>query len=234
MYFVNWQREVSVQEHAGQKVVVKRNRHTTEFHEYILLGTYVAISFFLAHPSRPPAIGNISKNEGPATREMLHRLGVDTPRLISISDDELVEEYVEGGDLYRALASGRAEPSLVRDAGILTGRLHGAGYAFIDNKSQNYLVGPAALLRTDLGFLQRTCSTYARSMDIASFLASVMDLGLYANVERQFYEGYRSEAGSNFPYLSIIIRNILSAGFSSDSGAAIRNMIADSSKLIGV
>lgn len=233
MYFVNWQREVLVQDRAGQKVVVKRNRHTTEFHEYILLGTYVAISFFLVHPSWPPSIGSISRNEGPATREMLRRLGIGTPRLISISDDELVEEYVEDGDLYRALARGRAEPALARDAGILTGRLHSAGYAFIDNKSQNYLVGPDALVRTDLGFLQKTCSTYARSMDIASFLASVMDLDLYADVEQQFFEGYRSEAGCNFPYLSIIIRNILSAGFASDGKAAIRNMIADSSKLIG-
>jgi tRNA A-37 threonylcarbamoyl transferase component Bud32 len=233
MYFVNWQREVSVQERGGQKVVVKRNRHTTEFHEYVLLGTYVAISFFLAHPSRPPSIGSISRNEGPATRDMLGRHGIGTPRLISISDDELVEEYVEGGDLYRALSCGRAEPALAYDAGILTGKLHSAGYAFIDNKSQNYLVGAGTLVRTDLGFLQKTCSTYARSMDVGSFLASVMDLGMYAEVERQFFEGYRSEAGSNFPYLSVIIRNILSAGFASDSKAAIRNMMADSSKLIG-
>lgn len=233
MYFVNWQREVSVQERAGQKVVVKRNRHTTEFHEYILSGVYVAISFFMAHPSRPPSIGSISSNEGYTTREMLGRLGIGTPRLISISDDELVEEYVQGGDLYRGLAGGRAEPALASDAGIMTGRLHRAGYAFIDNKSQNYLVDAGSLARTDLGFLQKTSSTFARSMDVGSFLASVVDLGSYAEVEAQFFRGYRSATGRNFPYLSIVTRNILSAGFSSDSRAAIRNMMADSSKLIG-
>lgn len=75
-------------------------------------------------------------------------------------------------------------------------------------------------------------SVYARSMDVGSFLASVMDLTNYYNIERAFYEGYRFQACSNFPYLSIIIRNILSAGFASDTKVALRNMVADTGRLI--
>jgi tRNA A-37 threonylcarbamoyl transferase component Bud32 len=240
MYFVNWQRQIMFEERAGQKVVVKRAKFTTEFHEYVLIGTYVAISFLLGHPSRPPLIGSISTNEGAATREMLAKIGIATPTLLSLSEKELVEEYVEGGDLYRVLlATSGTGPrnnnnTLAHAAGAATGRLHNAGYVFTDNKAQNFLVRQGRLLRTDLGFLQKSTSTFARSMDVGSFLASVMDLASYKDLEAEFFKGYRSETGRNFPYLSIVLRNILSAGFASDSKIAARNMMADSSRLVGI
>lgn len=232
MYFVNWQRRVSVEERDGEKVVVKRSKPTTAFHEFILLSTYMMISLLLAHPSLPPS-GGVTKNEGQEMRQALARLGIPTPRLVSLSRRELVEEYVEGGDLYRALASGSAGPSLAVGAGALTGRLHNGGHVFTDNKAQNYLVREKTLLRTDLGFLQKSSSTFARSMDTGSFLASVIDLAGYRDIEAAFYKGYRSETGRNLPYLSLVIRNILAAGFSSDSRTAVRNMVLDSFKLLG-
>lgn len=231
MYFVNWQRQVSFEERAGQRVVVKRTKPTTAFHEYILLSTYTMISLLMGHPSAPPPADSIAKNEGKETRASLARLGIPTPRLVSMSEGELVEEFIEGGDLYRALASG-AQHALAFQAGALTGRLHGAGYVFTDNKAQNYLVSGESLLRTDLGFLQKSDSVYARSMDVGSFLASVIDLPGYRDVEQAFYEGYRREAGHNFPYLSIVIRNILSAGFASDTRMALKNMMGDTGRLI--
>lgn len=231
MYFVNWQRQVSFEERAGQRVVVKRTKPTTAFHEYILLSTYTMISLLLGHPSAPPPVNNIIKNEGAETRQSLARLGIPTPRLVSMSEAELVEELVEDGDLYRALASG-AKHALAANAGALTGRLHGAGYVFTDNKAQNYLVSGESLLRTDLGFLQKSDSIYARSMDVGSFLASVMDLPAYREIGQAFYDGYRQETGHNFPYLSIVIRNILSAGFASDTRMAIKNMMGETSRLI--
>ncbi len=233
MYFVNWQREISVQEWNGQKVVVKRNKPTKEFHEFLIIYTYSLISVLLANPSAPPTLSEIAKNEGREMRERLSKIGISTPALISISDDSLVEEYVEGGDLYRALVLGGAA-SLAFEAGRLTGRLHKAGYAFVDNKAQNYLVRGDSVIRTDLGFLQKSSSQYAKSMDIGSFLASVMDLGRYAEIERAFYEGYLSESGSKFNCLSLIVRNVLSAGFSSDSKVMLRNMLLYSISLLDI
>lgn len=232
VYFVNWQRDVSVQERNGSKVVVKKSKPSKGFHEFVLVCTYTTISVLLGHPSAPPRADGVSKNEGQGTREALARLGVPTPRLLSISEDELVEEYVEGGDLYRALATG-ADASLATTAGTLTALMHNAGLVFTDNKAQNFLVRQGSLLRTDLAFLQKNSSTYARSMDVGSFLASVVDLPNYPGIEREFYEGYRSKTGERFPYLSIIVRNILSPGFSSDSKVALRNMMLDSSGLVG-
>jgi tRNA A-37 threonylcarbamoyl transferase component Bud32 len=232
VYFVNWQREISVEERDGQKVVVKKSKPTKGFHEYVLVSTYTAISVLMGHPSAPPRVGGVTRNEGHGMRDALARLGVPTPRLVSITQDELVEEYVEGGDLYRALAAG-SDASLAAKAGTMTALLHNAGLVFTDNKAQNYLVRQDSLLRTDLAFLQKNSSTYARSMDVGSFLASVLDLPNYPGIEREFYESYRSKTGERFPYLSVIIRNILSPGFSSDSKVALRNMMLDSSRLVG-
>jgi tRNA A-37 threonylcarbamoyl transferase component Bud32 len=165
-------------------------------------------------------------------RRNLKKMGISTPELISISDVDLVEEYIEGGDLYLALVSGQpAELAFV--AGCLTGRMHKAGYAFVDNKAQNYLVrGDSTIARTDLGFIQKSGSSYARSMDVGSFLASVMDLSRYREIEKAFFDGYVSEFGRKFSYISIIIRNILSLGFSSDSKITLKNMVLDATMLI--
>lgn len=234
MYFVNWQRAISLEERDGHRVVVKRNKPTTMVHEYLLFGTYVLISILLAHPSPSPTPGGIARNEGYEMRDTLGRLGIRTPRLLSISNDVLIEEYVEGGDLYRALASGRAGATLAFAAGSLTGLMHGGGYVFTDNKAQNFLVrGSNDVLRTDLGFIQKSSSAFARGMDVGSFLASVIDLPSYREIERAFYDGYKERAGK-FPYLTLVIRNILAAGFAADSKTAIKNMmITDSFKLLG-
>ncbi|AIC15002.1 BUD32 family EKC/KEOPS complex subunit [Nitrososphaera viennensis] len=232
VYFVNWQRDISVEERDGRKVVVKRNKPTKAFHEYILLCTYTFISIFLAHPSAPPAAGDIARNEGKEMRSALEKAGIPTPRLVSMTEKELVEEYVDGGDLYRALAAG-AGSALAQEAGRLTALAHAAGFAFTDNKAQNFLVQGKSLLRTDLAFLQKSSSTFARSMDAGSFLASVVDLPSYREIEQAFYRGYRLELGKNLPYLSLVIRNILTPGFSADGKIALRNMMLDSSGVIG-
>jgi tRNA A-37 threonylcarbamoyl transferase component Bud32 len=226
LYFVNWQRDISIEELDGQKVVVKRNKSTKDFHEHLLILAYTLLSILLAHPSSPPLVGKMMlKNEGYETRKSLGQLGIPTPRLISISDNTLVEEYIEAGNLYRALSHGR-DDLLAFQAGTLTGKLHNAGYVFIDNKSQNYLVTSDNLIvRTDLGFMQKKDSTFSRSMDIGSFLASIIDFERlhYDMVEKAFFEGYRSER-KKLPHLSIILRNMLSLGFTSNQSIMFRNI----------
>ncbi|HZD81900.1 MAG TPA: hypothetical protein VE076_03395 [Nitrososphaeraceae archaeon] len=235
MYFVNWQRDISIEELDGRKVVVKRNKSTKDFHEYLLISMYTLISLLLAHPSPPPLTGKVTiNNEGYSMRRNLRQLGIPTPLLISITDTALVEEYVEGGDLYRAFSDGK-DTSLAFQAGALTGKLHKAGYVFTDNKSQNYLVASDnSVVRTDLGFMQKKDSIFSRSMDIGSFLASVIDFERfqYRAIEMAFFNGYKSEMKQGFPYLSIILRNILSLGFASDQSTMFRNMLTDSTKCI--
>ncbi len=231
MYFVNWQRKVSLEERNGQKVVVKRNKPTKRFHEFLILYAYSLISILLFHPSAPIAFCEIIRNEGYQMRKSLRMIGISTPVLLSISEKDLIEEYIEGGDVYRALASG-GSAMLAYEAGRITGKAHRAGYTFVDNKAQNYLVRAESVIRTDLGFMKKTFSSFSRSMDIGSFLASVMDLETYPEISKSFYDGYKCEAEDNLFYLSIVIRNLLSAGFSSDSSTTLRNMLLDYMSLI--
>ncbi|MFY9796994.1 MAG: hypothetical protein WAK17_14580 [Candidatus Nitrosopolaris sp.] len=213
-------------------VVTKRNKSTKNFHEYLLAATYSIMSVAMAHPSAPPPAGKMTlRNEGHYMRNKLKSLGIPTPCLISISDDTIIEEYVEGGNLYKALADEEDKKnsvySLAFQAGAITGKFHKAGYVFADNKSQNYLVNfDKSLLRTDLGFIHKTNSIFAQSMDIASFLASVIDFeqSQYEIIEKGFRDGYSSEVRRNFPYLYIVLRNLLSLGFASNQSAMIQNM----------
>jgi len=212
--------------------VVKRNKSTKDFHEYLLATTYMLMSILMAHPSVFPLVGNLTmKNEGHKMRNSLKRIGIPTPVLISLTDDAIIEEFVEGGNLYHAFGVEHEKEDSIRvlafQAGVLTARMHNAGYVFTDNKSQNYLVTIGnRLVRTDLGFINKTKSTFAQSMDIASFLASVIDFGhsRYEKIEKGFHGGYRSEASRGFPYLSIILRNILSLGFASNTSTMLQNI----------
>ena len=213
-------------------VVIKKNKLTKDFHEYLLAATYSIMSVLMAHPSVPPPAGKLALgNEGNDMRNNLKRLGIPTPFLISITADTIVEEYVGGGNLYKAFADEEHKKniicSLAFQAGSITGKLHKAGYVFTDNKSQNYLVHPDnSIVRTDLGFIHKTNSVFAQSMDIASFLASVIDFEQtqYETIEKGFRDGYTSVLGRNFPYLHILLRNILSLGFASNQSTMLQNM----------
>ena len=224
---------MSLEERNGQKVVVKRNKPTKQFHEFLIIYAYSLISLLLFHPSTPLTFSEIIRNEGCEMRKNLRKIGISTPMLLSMSDAGLIEEYIEGGDIYRSLASG-GDVVLAYEAGCITGKLHQAGYTFVDNKAQNYLARGESVIRTDLGFMKKTNSHYSKSMDIGSFLASVMDLDRYGEIAKSFHDGYRSEADSKFSYLSIVIRNVLSTGFSSSSKTTLRNMLLDSRSLIGL
>ena len=63
-------------------------------------------------------------------------------------------------------------------------------------------------------------------MDVASFLSSVIDFEQhqYEMIEKGFRDGYISEVRRNFPYLYIVLRNLLSFGFASNQSAMIQNM----------
>lgn len=234
MYFVNWQREISIKEIDGKKVVVKRNKISKNLHDYLIVISYAILSILLAHPSSPPELGNkMTSNEGTEMRKKLRSIGIPTPSLILISDNLLIEEFIPGGNLHEALSNG-SDFSLAFSAGIITGRLHKLGYSFVDNKSQNFLVSSTRkVLRTDLAFIQKKDSIFAKSMDIGSFLGSLLGLDSkkYKVVQDAFCEGYYSEVKTPIPYLSIPLRNILGFGLSLSSNWVV-NVLQDSEKLI--
>jgi tRNA A-37 threonylcarbamoyl transferase component Bud32 len=234
LYFVNWQREISIKEIDGKKVVVKRNKISKNLHDYLIVISYAILSILLAHPSSPPELGNkMTSNEGTNMREKLRSIGIPTPSLILISDNLLIEEFIPGGNLHEALSNG-SDFSLAFSAGIITGRLHKLGYSFVDNKSQNFLISSTRkVLRTDLAFIQKKDSIFAKSMDIGSFLGSLLGLDIrkYKVVQDAFYEGYYSEVKTPIPYLSIPLRNILGFGLSLSSNWVV-NVLQDSEKLI--
>lgn len=213
---------------------MKRNKSSRVFHDYILVIAYTLLSIIVCHPSSPPQMGRAMVfNEGFKMRRFLKEIGVPTPSLISISENWLIEDYIDGGNLYYALLNG-SDTFLAFTAGKITGKLHNAGYVFTDNKCQNYLVtSDGSLSRTDLSFIQRENSIFSRSMDIGSFLASVIgfDTCKYALIQNAFFAGYSAETKAPFPYLSIVIRNVLSVGLNPGS-SIFKNMLNCSLNLL--
>ncbi|HEY6536661.1 MAG TPA: hypothetical protein VIY08_12810 [Candidatus Nitrosocosmicus sp.] len=226
MNWVNWQRDIKVTVLNGKKVIIKKDKFTKAINEYFLIFLYSLISVVLLHPSPPPKLGHmILRNESQKNRTLLNKLGIPTPHLYYLSKDTLIEEYIEDGNLYKFLKN-NGDINIVFKAGSITAKLHQAGFCFIDNKAQNYLVKNSNLIRTDIGFIQKQNSIYAKSLDVGLFLSSLIDLDgeKYKRIEKTFLEGLKSESNERIPYLSIIIRNISSLGISSNHYNLIANL----------
>jgi tRNA A-37 threonylcarbamoyl transferase component Bud32 len=225
---VNWQRHVRRGEYEGRRAVIKTNKRIKGFRDFILVFAYVMTSVLMLHPSCPHPLGStLLHNESMAMREMLRKLKILSPTLLYISKKVLIEEYIEGGNLYSLLEK-EGDPSLASKAGILTARLHNANLVFLDNKAENYLIdSQRQLVRTDLSFIMRNNSVFSKSMDIASFLASTMDLcsSKYRAIHHTFINAYENETGTPSPYLYIILRNILALGFTSNRANTVMNLL---------
>ena len=226
MNSINWQRDIEITQFNGKKAIVKKDKTTKVFNEYFLIFLYSLISILLLHPSSPPKFGkSIMINEGEENRKKLNKIGIPTPQLHYINKNKIIEEYIGEGNLYKFLKND-GDIEVVFKAGVITAKLHNSGFCFIDNKAQNYLVKRSELLRTDIGFIQKQKSIFAKSLDIGLFLSSLIDLDSkkYKLIEKAFLDGYRSESGNKIPYLSIIIRNISSLGISLNHHNLIMNL----------
>ncbi len=226
MNSVNWQRDIEITKLDGRKVIVKKDKATKVINEYFLIFLYSLISVILLHPSSPPKFGrSILINESEENRKRLNEMGISTPQLYHISNDIIIEEYIEDGNLYKFLKND-GDLKMVFKAGVITGKLHNAGFCFVDNKAQNYLVKRSDLVRTDIGFIQKQNSIFAKSLDIGLFLSSLIDLDVekYRIIEKTFLDGLKSESGNKIPYLSIIVRNISSLGVSTNHYNLIMNL----------
>ncbi len=227
MYFINWERKITTNLFESNKVVVKKNKSFTNLRHFILIFCFTLLSIFSGNPSSPPEIGQrIVENESFEFRKKLKLIGINTPKLFSISYDEIIEEYIKGGNLYFYFHTENTN-HLAFQAGKITGLLHKNGFVFIDNKCQNFLVDKNKVIRIDLGFIQKSESIFAQSMDVGSFLASILDLKpqLYRKVAKEFLSGYLQITHNQIPYLSIILRNILALGFVYSHDNMIKNML---------
>jgi tRNA A-37 threonylcarbamoyl transferase component Bud32 len=225
---VNWQRHVRCGEYEGHKVVIKTNRRIKGFRDFLLVFAYVLTSVLLLHPSSPHPLGTtLLHNESKSMRNTLRKIDILSPKLLYINNRVLIEEFIDGGNLY-SLFEKKRELLLASKAGLITARLHSARLVFLDNKAENYLINAQRqLVRTDLSFIMEHDSVFSRSMDIASFLASIMDLrrSEYQVLHDTFIKAYENETGAPCPYLYIILRNILALGFSANRANTLMNLL---------
>lgn len=232
LHFVNWQRDIVVTSINGQKVVIKKNKSIKSLHEYLLVFMFTFMSFILLHPTSPIKTGNfILRNEGLSMRQALSKIGIHTPKLLKIDQETIIEEYLEGGNLYSYLKN-NDNVCIVQQVGFITRKMHDNGACFIDNKAQNYLVRDLEIYRTDLGLIQNQSTEFTKSLDIGIFLASLLDLEheKYRKIEQHFLKGYKMGANSNnkIPHLSIIVRNIASLVLVSDHLSLAKNLLVKS------
>lgn len=227
---MNWQRDIAISKIDGKMVVIKRNKMVKSINEYLLVFIFTFISFVLMHPTPPLKIGkSILLNEGTFNRQKLKDLGINTPRLIEINTDVIIEEYIDGGNLYGFLKKSN-NLEIVSKVGTITRTLHNSGSCFIDNKAQNYLVKDLEIIRTDLGLIQNHVSEYTKSLDIGIFLASLLDLDneKYKIIEKSFLDGYKNNPSDKLPYLSVIVRNITALVLVSDHYNLAKNLLKKS------
>ena len=227
---MNWQRDIAISKIDGKRVVIKKNKAVKSINEYLLVFIFTFISFILLHPTPPFKTGKfILLNEGPFSRQKLKDLGIHTPELIEINKDVIVEEFIDGGNLYGFLQKNN-NLEIVYKVGTITRKLHNSGACFIDNKAQNYLVKDLEIIRTDLGLIQNHASEYTKSLDIGIFLASLLDLDneKYKIIEKSFLDGYKSNSTDKLPYLSVVVRNIAALVLVSDHSNLAKNLLKKS------
>lgn len=125
--------------------------------------------------------------------EKLNELGIEVPKILdfSVKDGFIVEEFVDGVNLHELIknAGSRKRKSISYEIGKLTGRLHSMGFAFFDNRPQNYILKDGKFFRTDLETFETAPSQFERHCDVVSFVESF--LGKTRNeVHDSFISGY--------------------------------------------
>ena len=101
MYFINWERKITRAKYGNNTVVVKRNKSFTSLRQFILIFCFTFMSICSGNPANPPKIGKrILENESSESRNKLKLIGINCPKLFSITNEEIIEEYIDGGNLY--------------------------------------------------------------------------------------------------------------------------------------
>jgi tRNA A-37 threonylcarbamoyl transferase component Bud32 len=127
----------------------------------------------------------------------LEEAGIQVPKIIdfSLRDSCIVEELVEGIDLHTLVVRAPNDEAehFSMQAGEITGLLHSKGFAFLDNRPQNYLVSGGRLVRVDLETFEKNPSRFERYCDVVSFTESFKgEIG--KRIREAFIRGYEKYA----------------------------------------
>ncbi len=214
--YKSWHRKVELYQIGKRKIVVKKRKKLQLLRTLSLWFSFYLVSFFsLSLSSLILPTHVMTQNEKRETRKELRKIGIWTPDLYAAKDDYLIEEFVEGTDLYKWSHSSNLKSfcRIVYKVGSLTGKLHENNWSFIDNKAQNYLVTKyEKICRVDTGFLQKMADDFQKFMDIGTFLGSLLDLehSKYERLVQSFLEGYYKTTGKDVPLKAFLVRNMVS------------------------
>lgn len=107
--------------------------------------------------------------------DKLSDLGIAVPKILdfSVKDGFIVEEFVDGKNLHQIIKDSEKErKSISFEIGKLTGYLHSKGFAFFDNRPQNYIFKDGKIFRIDLETFETSPSKFERYCDVISFTES--------------------------------------------------------------
>ncbi len=234
----SWHRKVELYQMGKRKVVVKKNKKLQLLRTLVLWFLfYLASAFSLSSSCIILYARVMMQDEERETRNELKKIGIYTPHLYAIKDNHLIEEFVEGTDLYEWSRSSnrRSACRIVYNVGCLTGKLHKNNWAFIDNKAQNYLVTEhEKIYRIDTEFLQKKVDNFQKYMDIGTFLGSLLDLqrSRYECILQSFLEGYSKTTGKDVSLKAFLVRNMISLLLAPKYTNTIPNMWIDPKETI--
>lgn len=129
--------------------------------------------------------------------EKLKEIGIAVPKILEFSFDDfyIAEEYIVGTNLYSIIKNSEKEEreNLSQNIGEITGRLHSLGFAFFDNRPQNYIFKDGTIFRIDLETFEFEPSLFERYCDIISFTESFTGK-IRDEVHNSFISGYEKYA----------------------------------------
>jgi len=132
-------------------------------------------------------------------RKLLHNLNISVPEIFWHDDRELTicMEMVRGKNFQEYCKS--VDLNLIQDFSIKIGetleKVHNAGYALVDCRSENFIISEDKLYVLDLEFFSKNGTTFQKKCDFATFYGSILSLNseIYEIVKMGFNEGYPYE-----------------------------------------
>jgi bifunctional N6-L-threonylcarbamoyladenine synthase / protein kinase Bud32 len=120
---------------------------------------------------------------------LARKAGVPTPLIRDVTENTLVLERIQGPMLKEVIT-----PELVRDAGVVVGRLHGAGIIHGDLTTSNILVRNNRCVLIDFGLSHVSSEVEPRGVDIHVFFQTLEStVGNHEELRSWFIRGYESE-----------------------------------------